>query len=129
MPIVKVPRTAPFGGAAAVLPAATSAAAPAASIASFTVSSSSSPPSGMRLELLPRVSKCRRTLRGRRDRHEAFRVARQQVDARQAGPLAVRLEQLCRLPALDPAAAHRSQQLHEPEVSFEAALETAQSFE
>ena len=67
--------------------------------------------------------------RRRRDRDQARRVAGEQVDAREAGPLAVRLEQLGRLPALDAAAAHRGEQLHQTEVSLEAALETAEALE
>ena len=55
--------------------------------------------------------------------------AGEEVDARESRPLAVRLEQLGRLPPLDPAAAHRAQQLHEAEVALEAAVEAAESLE
>src|SRR5436190_10988183 len=53
----------------------------------------------------------------------------EEIDAREAGPLAVRLEQLGRLPGLDPPAAHRRDQLHEPEVAHEPALVTAEALE
>ena len=52
-----------------------------------------------------------------------------QVDAREPRPLAVRLEQLRRLPALDPAAAQRREQLHEPEVGDEPAVVAAEPLE
>src|SRR4051794_18756883 len=51
------------------------------------------------------------------------------VDARQAGPLAVGLEQLRGFPAFDPAAAQTREQLDQAEVADEATLVTAQPLE
>ena len=45
------------------------------------------------------------------------------------GPLAVRLEQLRRLPAFDLTAAQRAQKLDEPEVADEAVVVPAEPFE
>src|SRR5207248_9468848 len=43
----------------------------------------------------------------RAERHEAAAEAGEEVDAREAGPLAVRLEELCRLRPVHPLAAER----------------------
>jgi hypothetical protein len=51
------------------------------------------------------------------------------VDAREPGPLAVRLENLPRLLRLDPAAALRRDELDQTEVADEAALEAAETVE
>src|SRR5262249_2085959 len=48
---------------------------------------------------------------------------------RQSLPFAVRLEQLPCLPALDEAAAHGGQQLHEAEVTDHAAVEAAEALD
>src|SRR5581483_8548349 len=64
-----------------------------------------------------------------RNREQTVCGAGEQVDAGESRPLAVGLEQLGRLPALDPPAADRSEQLHQTEVSLEAALEAAQAFQ
>src|SRR4051795_89141 len=56
-------------------------------------------------------------------------VGVEQVHARETGPLAVGLEQLGRLPALDPAAAQRGAELHEPEVGDEAAVVAAEALQ
>ena len=54
---------------------------------------------------------------------------RKQVHAREPGPLAVRLEQLGGLPALDPAAPELAQQLHEAEVADEPVLAPPEALE
>src|SRR5580765_3156339 len=64
-----------------------------------------------------------------RQRHEAFGERVQQVDAREPGPLAVRLEQLDGLPALDPAAAQRGEELDEAEVGDEPAVVATEALE
>src|SRR5437588_6779744 len=64
-----------------------------------------------------------------RERHEPAAETGQQVDAREAGPLAVRLEQLRRLPALDRAAAQRREQLDESEIANQPVLVTAEPLE
>src|SRR5580765_4631401 len=64
-----------------------------------------------------------------RQAHEALGERVQQIDAREPGPLAVRLEQLGGLPALDPAAAERGEQLHEAEVGDEPAVVAAEALE
>src|SRR4051812_39899920 len=64
-----------------------------------------------------------------RERNEAAPVPGQQVDAREPGPLAVGLEQLGRLPRLDPAAAQLGEQLHEPEVALETPLAPAETLQ
>src|SRR6185437_14824702 len=64
-----------------------------------------------------------------RQRDQAAAEAGEEIDAREAGPLAVRLEQLRRLPALHGAAAQRAQELDEPEVADEPVLEAAESLE
>src|SRR5919202_5015892 len=56
--------------------------------------------------------------------HEPVLVAHRQVDAGQAGPLAVRLEQLRRLVRLDPTAAQVRHQLDQRQVADEPALVT-----
>src|SRR5436189_3884705 len=64
-----------------------------------------------------------------RDRHETEPVGREQVDAREARPFAVGLEELRRFPRLDPAAAHGGAELDEAEVAGDPALEAAEPFE
>src|SRR6185437_8077402 len=64
-----------------------------------------------------------------RQRDQAAAEAGEEIDAREAGPLAVRLEQLRRLPALHGAAAQRAQELDEPEVADEPVLEAAEPLE
>jgi hypothetical protein len=64
-----------------------------------------------------------------RQPYEPGLVSRQEVDARQPGPLAVRREQLVRLLRLHPAPAERRHELHEPQVAREAALEPAEALE
>src|SRR5436190_544972 len=64
-----------------------------------------------------------------RYRHETEAESLQQVDAREAGPLAIRLEQLGGLPRLDPAAPQRRAELDEPEVAHQPALEAAEALE
>src|SRR4051794_10880451 len=61
--------------------------------------------------------------------YDARVMPRQQVHAREPGPLAVRLEQLVRLLGLDPSPAERRHQLGEPEVAREAALEPSEPLE
>src|SRR5207248_4766707 len=63
------------------------------------------------------------------DGHETAPEAGQQVDAGEPGPFAVGLEQLRRLPALDPAPAQRGEQLDESEVADEAVLAATQALE
>ena len=65
----------------------------------------------------------------RRQRHQAAAEAGEEVDAREAGPLAVRLEQLGRLPALDRPAAQRPEKLDEAEVADETVLVAAEALE
>src|SRR4051812_13315121 len=67
--------------------------------------------------------------RGGGDRDEALRVAGEQVDTREPGPFAIRLQQLGGLPTLDAPAAHRSQQLDQAQVALEASLEPAQALQ
>src|SRR5581483_5920854 len=55
--------------------------------------------------------------------------AGEKVDARDTGELAVRLEQLRRLPALDRAPADRAQELDETEVADEAVIPAAEALE
>src|SRR5436190_5677551 len=64
-----------------------------------------------------------------RNRDQVAPEPLQEIDAGEAGPLAVRLDQLGRLPRLDPPAAHRREQLHEPEVADEPALVPAEALE
>ena len=74
-----------------------------------------------------------------RDGHAAASLGRQrdqpaaeagdQVDAREAGPFAVRLEQLGRLPRLDRPAASAISELHEAEVADEPVLLAAEPLE
>src|SRR6266545_1711285 len=68
----------------------------------------------------------RESLGSRPQRDESAAVAGQHVHARQPGPLAVGLEQLGRLPALHPAAAHGRQELDQTEVAHEPALVAAE---
>ena len=63
---------------------------------------------------------------GGRHGHEAACPARQQVHRCQPRPLAVRREQLLRLPTLHAPAAERAEQLHEPEVADEAVIPAAE---
>src|SRR5438132_1763892 len=53
----------------------------------------------------------------------------QQVDARQAGPLAVRRQQLCRLLRFDPTAAQGGAELDQTEIADGASLVAAESLE
>src|SRR6266508_3966503 len=71
----------------------------------------------------------RESLGRRPQRDEAPAVAGHQVDARQALPLAVGLEQLGRLPAFDPAAAHGREELDQAEVAHEPAFVAAESLQ
>jgi hypothetical protein len=64
-----------------------------------------------------------------RQPYEPGGVSRQEIHAREPGPLAVRDEQLVRLLRLDPAPAHRGHELHEAEVAREAALEAPETLE
>src|SRR5579884_4412403 len=61
--------------------------------------------------------------------YESRVVARQQVDAREAGPFAVRREQLVGLLGLDAAPPELGAQLHQPEVACEPALVAAEALE
>src|SRR3954465_220461 len=56
-------------------------------------------------------------------------VGVEQVHARETGPLAVGLEQLGRLPTLDPTATQRGAELHEPEVGDEPAVVAAEALQ
>src|SRR4051812_30167671 len=71
----------------------------------------------------------RESLRCGAQGQQPARVAREQVHARDAGPLAVRLEQLGRLPALDLTAAQHAQELDESEVADEPVVHAAEPFE
>ena len=62
------------------------------------------------------------------DGQQPARVAGEQVDAREPGPFAVRLEQLVRLPA-STAAPQRARQLDEAEVADEPAVVAAEAVE
>src|SRR5207244_10218191 len=63
-------------------------------------------------------------------RHETAAEAHEEVDAREAGPLLVRLEELGGLRALDPAAAaKRDDELDQAEIADEPALVAAEPFQ
>ena len=65
-----------------------------------------------------------------RHRNQATAEALEEIDAREAGPLAVRLEQLGRLPGLHGVpSAKRPHEFDEPEVADEAVLEAAETLE
>src|SRR6185437_4835841 len=64
-----------------------------------------------------------------RQRDQPAPEAHEQVDAREAGPLAVALQQRRRLLGLDPAPLERAEQLDQPEVADQAALAPAEAFE
>src|SRR5262249_25276079 len=61
--------------------------------------------------------------------HEPATQAREHVDARQPGPLAVRLQELRGLPRLDRATAERGEQLDQAEVALEPALVPAEALQ
>src|SRR5581483_2485446 len=70
------------------------------------------------------------SLRSRcRDRDEPPRIAREQIDAREPGPLAVGREQLGSLPPVDPSAAHRAEELDEPEIPYQPSLEAPEALQ
>ena len=64
---------------------------------------------------------------GQRD--QSSREPGHQVDAREAGPLAVRLQQRSGLVALDPAALERDRELDQTEVADEPELSPPEAFE
>src|SRR5581483_8730044 len=66
---------------------------------------------------------------GRVEGEQPAAEAGEKVDARDTGELAVRLEQLRRLPALDRAPADRAQELDETEVADEAVIPAAEALE
>src|SRR6266496_3916333 len=65
--------------------------------------------------------------RGERNQPES--ESREQIDAREPRPAAVRLQQLRRLPRLDPPPAQRRAELDKPQVAFEPALEASEALD